>query len=242
MIAEDNVLLSSGLELLLQSKGFEVVAMATDAPGFLAAVTTHQPDVAIVDVRLPPGFRDEGIRAALQARRDQPGFPILVLSQYVEQAYARRLLADTRGGIGYLLKDRVSRVAEFTEALRRVADGGTAMDAEVVAQLLAHGDPVDALTPREREVLALMAEGRDNATIAKRLFITDNAVHKHIGNVFLKLGLSIEDSGHRRVLAVLAYLRRHGATAGPYAEPERVQPKWVSSDDTGQGFTRGARF
>lgn len=210
VIAEDNVLLSSGLELLLKSKGFAVAAIATDAPGFLAAVEAHKPDATIVDVRLPPGFRDEGIRAALQARRDHPGLPILVLSQYVEQEYATRLLANTRGGIGYLLKDRVSRVVEFTEALRRVADGGTAMDPEVIAQLLAHGDPIDALTAREREVLALMAEGHDNATIAGRLFITGNAVHKHIGNVFLKLGLSVEDSGHRRVLAVLAYLRRHG--------------------------------
>ena len=212
VIAEDNVLLSSGLELLLASKGFDIVAIAQDAPSFLAAVDAHRPDVTIVDVRLPPGFRDEGIRAAVQARRDHPGLPILVLSQYVEQAYAGRLLADTRGGIGYLLKDRVSRVAEFTEALRRVAAGGTAMDPEVIAQLLAQGDPVNALTAREREVLALMAEGHDNATIATRLFITDNAVHKHIGNIFLKLGLSIEDSGHRRVLAVLAYLRHHGDT------------------------------
>jgi DNA-binding NarL/FixJ family response regulator len=210
VIAEDNVLLSSGLELLLNAKGFEIAAIATDGPGFLEAVRTHRPDVTIVDVRLPPGFRDEGIQAAIQARREHPGLPILVLSQYVEQAYASRLLAGTRGGIGYLLKDRVSRVAEFTEALRRVADGGTAMDPEVIAQLLAHGDPVDALTAREREVLALMAEGHDNATIAKRLFVSENGVHKHIGNIFLKLGLSVEDSGHRRVLAVLAYLRRHG--------------------------------
>ncbi|MFE7710849.1 response regulator [Streptomyces sp. NPDC057486] len=213
VIAEDNVLLSSGLELLLNSQGFEVAAITDDAPGFLAAVETHRPDVTIVDVRLPPTFRDEGIRAALRARRDRPGLPVLVLSQYVEHEYAGRLLSDTRGGIGYLLKDRVSRIAEFTDALRRVAAGGTAMDPEVIAQLLAvHGDPVDALTPREREVLALMAEGHDNATIAQRLFITDNAVHKHIGSVFLKLGLSAGDSGHRRVRAVLAYLRRHGGT------------------------------
>lgn len=220
VIAEDNVLLSSGLELLLGSQGFEVAAITDDAPGFLAAVETHRPDLAIVDVRLPPTFRDEGIRAALRARRDRPGpavlpvlpvLPVLVLSQYVEQEYAGRLLADTRGGIGYLLKDRVSRIPEFTDALRRVAAGGTAMDPEVIAQLLTvRGDPVAALTPREREVLALMAEGQDNATIAQRLFITDNAVHKHIGNVFLKLGLSPGDSGHRRVRAVLAYLRRRG--------------------------------
>ncbi|MFJ8160010.1 response regulator [Streptomyces sp. NPDC096136] len=211
VIAEDNVLLSSGLELLLSSQGFEVAAITQDAPGFLAAVETHRPDVTIVDVRLPPAFRDEGIRAALRARRDHPGLPVLVLSQYVEQEYAGRLLSDTRGGIGYLLKDRVSRIAEFTDALRLVAGGGTVMDPEVIAQLLAvRGDPVDALTPREREVLALMAEGHDNATIAQRLFITDNAVHKHIGGVFLKLGLSAGDSGHRRVRAVLAHLRRQG--------------------------------
>ncbi|WP_062208334.1 response regulator transcription factor [Streptomyces sp. NBRC 109706] len=215
VIAEDNVLLSSGLELLLNAQGFEVAAIAADAPAFLAAVATHRPDVTIVDVRLPPSFRDEGIRAAVQARADHPGLPVLVLSQYVEQEYAGRLLADARGGIGYLLKDRVSRIAEFTDALRRVADGGTAMDPEVVAQLLAaRVDPVDSLTAREREVLVLMAEGHDNATIAGRLVITENAVHKHIGNVFLKLGLSVGDSGHRRVRAVLAYLRHHGGTAG----------------------------
>ncbi|WP_194820012.1 response regulator transcription factor [Nocardia sp. XZ_19_385] len=218
VIAEDNVLLSAGLELLLNSQGFEVAAIAADAPGFLAAVETHRPDVTIVDVRLPPDFRDEGIRAAIQARRDHPGLPVLVLSQYVEPEYAGRLLADTRGGIGYLLKDRVSRIAEFTDALRRVAAGGTAMDPEVIAQLLAvRNDPVDGLTPREREVLALMAEGHDNAAIAQRLFITENAVHKHIGNVFLKFGLSVGDSGHRRVRAVLAYLRRHGGDPGPGA-------------------------
>ncbi|WBB57668.1 response regulator transcription factor [Streptomyces sp. WMMC500] len=211
VIAEDNVLLSSGLELLLNSQGFEVVATTADAPGFLAAVGAHRPDVTIVDVRLPPAFRDEGIRAAAQARRDHPGLPVLVLSQYVEQEYAGRLLAGTGGGIGYLLKDRVSRVAEFTDALRRVAAGSTVLDPEAVAQLLAgRGDPVDALTAREREVLALMAEGHDNVTIARRLVITGNAVHKHVGNVFLKLGLPPGDSGHRRVRAVLAYLRRHG--------------------------------
>ncbi|KAB8165259.1 response regulator [Streptomyces sp. 3MP-14] len=223
VIAEDNVLLSSGLELLLNSQGFEVAAIAADGPGFLAAVEVHRPEVTIVDVRLPPTFRDEGIRAAVQARRDHPGLPVLVLSQYVEQVYAGRLLADAGGGIGYLLKDRVSRVGEFTDALRRVAGGGTAMDPEVIAQLLAaRGDPVDALTAREREVLALMAEGHDNATIARRLVITENAVHKHIGNVFLKLGLAVGDSGHRRVRAVLAYLRHHGGGAAP--EPGTARP------------------
>jgi DNA-binding NarL/FixJ family response regulator len=206
VIAEDNVLLSTGLELLLGSKGFQVVAVAADAESFLAAVGAHRPDVAIVDVRLPPSFRDEGIRAALRARRDHPDLPVLVLSQYVEPVYATQLLA-TPSGIGYLLKDRVSRVDEFVDALTRVASGGAVLDPEVVAQLLTHrGDPVAALTRREREVLALMAQGHDNTTIAARLVITDNAVHKHIGNIFSKLGLAPTDSGHRRVLAVLTYL------------------------------------
>ncbi|WP_066949449.1 LuxR C-terminal-related transcriptional regulator [Microtetraspora fusca] len=210
VIAEDNVLLSSGLELLLTAKGFHVAAIAQDAPGFITAVTEHRPDITIVDVRLPPTFRDEGIHAALHARRQHAGLPVLVLSQYVEQQYAGELISDGRGGVGYLLKDRVSRVSEFIDALRRVAAGGTVMDPEVIAQLLtrhAH-DPIAALTPRERQVLALMAEGKDNATIAARLVITDNAVHKHIGNIFTKLGLSPADSGHRRVLAVLTYLSR----------------------------------
>ncbi|MFE4971546.1 response regulator transcription factor [Kitasatospora sp. NPDC056651] len=211
VIAEDNVLLSSGLELLLTAKGFEVAAITGDAPGFAAAVAEHRPDVAIVDVRLPPGFRDEGIRAAIRARRRHPGLPVLVLSQYVERQYAGELLSDGRGGVGYLLKDRVSRVGEFTDALRRVAEGGTVMDPEVIGQLLTRHarDPIAALTPREREVLELMAEGRDNATIGARLVVTENAVHKHIGNIFAKLGLSPDDSGHRRVLAVLTYLSRH---------------------------------
>ncbi|MEV0407550.1 response regulator transcription factor [Actinoallomurus sp. NPDC050550] len=210
VIAEDNVLLSSGLELLLTAKGFDVAAITQDAPGFVAAVAEHRPDVTIVDVRLPPSFRDEGLLAALRVRRRYPGLPVLVLSQYVEQQYASELISDGRGGVGYLLKDRVSRVSEFVDALRRVAAGGTVMDPEVIAQLLtrrAH-DPIDDLTPREREVLALMSAGEDNATIAARLVITENAVHKHIGNIFAKLGLSPDDSGHRRVLAVLTYLSR----------------------------------
>ncbi|WP_433465038.1 response regulator transcription factor [Spirillospora sp. CA-128828] len=208
VIAEDNVLLSTGLELLLATKGFEVMATARDAEAFEDAVAEHRPDVTIVDVRLPPSFRDEGIHAALRARRRHRGLPVLVLSQYVERDYAGELLSDGRGGIGYLLKDRIGRVAEFVDALRRVAAGGTAMDPEVVAQLLArrNGDPIDDLTPREREVLARMAQGHDNTTIARRLSITENAVHKHIGNIFAKLGLAPSDSGHRRVLAVLAYL------------------------------------
>ncbi|MFF2626867.1 response regulator [Kitasatospora griseola] len=210
VIAEDHVLLAGGLELLLTAKGFEVAAIAGDAPAFLAAVAEHRPDVTIVDVRLPPGFRDEGVRAAIEARRLHPGLPVLVLSQYVERQYAGELVSDGRGGVGYLLKDRVGRVSEFVDALRRVAAGDTVMDPEVIAQLLTRParDPIAALTPREREVLALMAEGKDNATLATRLVITDNAVHKHIGNIFTKLGLSPADSGHRRVLAVLTYLSR----------------------------------
>ncbi|MQY05707.1 response regulator transcription factor [Actinomadura macrotermitis] len=208
VIAEDNVLLSSGLELLLAAKGCEVAAVARDGAEFLDAVAAHRPDIAIVDVRLPPSFRDEGIHAALRARREHGALPVLVLSQYVEREYAGELLSDGRGGIGYLLKDRIGRVAEFVDALHRVAAGGTAMDPEVVAQLLAHraGAPLDALTPREHEALALMAQGHDNATIGERMRISGNAVHKHIGNIFAKLGLAPDDSGHRRVRAVLAYL------------------------------------
>ena len=208
VIAEDNVLLSAGLELLLTSKGFQVAAIAADAGSFLAAVEEHRPDVTIVDVRLPPSFRDEGVRAALEARRRRPDLPVLVLSRYVEQTYATELLSTAGGGVGYLLKDRVSRVDEFIDALNRVAVGGTALDPDVVAQLLTRraGDPLAALTRREREILALMAQGHDNTTIAAKPVVTDNAVHKHIGNIFAKLGLAVTDSGHRRVLAVLAYL------------------------------------
>lgn len=208
VIAEDNVLLAGGIQLLLEDAGFEVMAVAGDAPAFLSAVEQHEPEVTIVDVRLPPGFRDEGIRAALEARRRHPQLPVLVLSQYVEQQYAAELLA-AGSGIGYLLKDRISRIGDFVDALTRVAQGGTAMDPEVVAQLLAQRRPSStaALTPREREVIALMAEGMDNQAIAERLFITDNAVHKHIGSIFAKLGLVASDSGHRRVLAVLRYLK-----------------------------------
>jgi DNA-binding NarL/FixJ family response regulator len=170
----------------------------------------HRPDAAILDVRLPPGFRDEGLRAAIQARKLLPGLPILVLSQYVEETYAAELLADGAGGIGYLLKDRVARVSEFEEALERVAAGGTALDPEVVTQLLNRRDPLDALTPREREVLALMAQGLDNATIAGTLVITERSVSKHIGNIFGKLGLPPDEGGDRRVRAVLRYLEAGG--------------------------------
>ena len=210
VIAEDNVLLSEGLRLLLGTRGHEVVAVAEDAAGFAAAVREHSPDLAIVDVRLPPGFRDEGVHAAIAARDEHPGLPILVLSQYVEQDYAGELLSDGRGGVGYLLKDRVGRVSEFVDALDRVVEGGTVMDPEVVRQLLTRrtGDTLESLTSRELEVLALMAEGRGNGEIAEQLFVTPNAVHKHIGNIFAKFGLAPTDSGHRRVRAVLAYLER----------------------------------
>jgi DNA-binding NarL/FixJ family response regulator len=207
VIAEDNALLREGLVLLLTSAGHEVVAVAGAEPEILPALLEHRPDIAVLDVRMPPRFRDEGLRAALAAREKIPGLPVLVLSQYVEESYAAELLGGGASGVGYLLKDRVGRVEEFLEALDRVAAGGTALDPEVVTELLARRrTPLDSLTPREREVLKLMAEGRDNTTIAKTLVITERAVSKHIGNVFLKLGLPADDIGHRRVLAVLAYL------------------------------------
>ncbi|MFD0006689.1 response regulator [Streptomyces sp. NPDC127178] len=208
VIAEDHALLREGLVLLLTSAGHEVVAAATTAPEILPALRQHRPDAAVLDVRMPPDFRDEGLRAALTARKELPGLPVLLLSQYVEESYAAELLAGGASGLGYLLKDRVGRVDEFLDALERVAAGGTALDPEVVTELLTRrrDSPLDSLTPREREVLALMAEGHDNATIAKSLVVTERAVHKHIGNVFLKLGLPQSDSGHRRVLAVLTYL------------------------------------
>ncbi|SFI26138.1 two component transcriptional regulator, LuxR family [Streptosporangium canum] len=208
VIAEDNVLLSTGLELLLGTKGIEVAAVVTDGPGLVESVDLHRPDLVIADVRLPPSFRDEGIKAALAIRQAHPGLPVLVLSQYVEQVYARELLADGSGGVGYLLKDRVGRVGQFIDDLRRVAGGGTVMDPEVIAQLMAAGDAnaLDRLTNREREVLSLMAHGLSNAEIGRRLSVTDNAVHKHIGNIFAKLGLPASDGGHRRVLAVLTFL------------------------------------
>jgi DNA-binding NarL/FixJ family response regulator len=208
VIAEDNALLREGLVLLLTMAGHEVVAVAGAEPEILPALLAHRPDIAVLDVRMPPGFRDEGLRAALAAREQIPGLPVLVLYQYVEEAYAAELLGGGASGVGYLLKDRVGRVEEFLEALDRVAAGGTALDPEVVTELLTRRrrTPLDSLTPRELEVLRLMAEGRDNTTIAKTLVITERAVSKHIGNVFLKLRLPTDDIGHRRVLAVLAYL------------------------------------
>jgi DNA-binding NarL/FixJ family response regulator len=207
VIAEDLALLREGLIRLLADRGFEVVAAVEDGPGLVAAVEAERPDVAVVDVRLPPSFRDEGLRAALEARRRVPGVPILILSQYVEQAYATELLADGSGGIGYLLKDRVADIADFADAVKRVAAGGTAMDPEVVKQLLvSRAGPLDALTPREREVLGLIAEGRSNAGIAAVLVVTERAVEKHISSIFGKLRLPPDEADHRRVLAVLAYL------------------------------------
>jgi DNA-binding NarL/FixJ family response regulator len=210
VIAEDNALLREGLVLLLGSAGHEVVAVAGSGPEVLPALLGHRPDIAVLDVRMPPDFRDEGLRAALAARKALPGLPVLVLSQYVEESYAGELLGDGAGGVGYLLKDRVGRVDEFLDALDRVAGGGTALDPEVVTELLARrgDDPVDSLTPREREVLKLMAEGLGNTTIARTLVVSERAVSKHIGNIFAKLALPPSDSGHRRVLAVLAYLKR----------------------------------
>ncbi len=211
VIAEDLFLLRDGLTRLLEAHGLDVTAAVDNGKDLLAVLTADKPDVAVVDVRLPPTFTDEGLRAALAARRAVPGLPVLVLSQYVEQLYARELLAGGGGGIGYLLKDRVFDSAQFVAAVRRVAGGGTAMDPEVIARLLARNSDdgaISALSPREREVLALMAEGRSNAAIAQRLYVTERAVAKHTASIFLKLGLQPSDDDNRRVLAVLAYLGR----------------------------------
>jgi DNA-binding NarL/FixJ family response regulator len=212
VIAEDLFLLREGLIRLLEAYGFEVVAATDNAADFLAAIRKEGCDVAVVDVRLPPTFTDEGLRAALTARAENPGLPILVVSQYVEQLYARELLADGAGAVGYLLKDRVLDGAQFTDAVTRVARGGTAMDPEVIARLLARSTaaegPIGRLSPRELEVLELMAEGRSNAAIAARLYVTERAVAKHTANIFAKLDLQPSDDDNRRVLAVLAYLGR----------------------------------
>ncbi|GAA0508171.1 response regulator transcription factor [Streptomyces mordarskii] len=208
MIAEDSVLLRVGLVKVVQTAGFEVVAEADDAEGLLAAVGEHRPDIAVVDVRMPPGFTDEGVRAALLIRRQWPDTAVLLLSQYVEERYAADLLTSHTEGIGYLLKQRVADVEEFIDALRRVAGGGTALDPQVVAQLLVrrHSDPLDRLTSRERDVLELMAGGRSNAGIAGALVISESAVAKHINSLFGKLDLPVAEADHRRVLAVLRFL------------------------------------
>jgi DNA-binding NarL/FixJ family response regulator len=209
VLAEDLYLLREGLSQLLRAHGFEIAAAVESGPQLSAALAEHRPDVAIVDVRLPPSFTDEGLRAAIEARRQRPGLPVLVLSQHVEQLYARELLADGSGGVGYLLKDRVFNAEQFVDAVRRVAGGGTAMDPDVIAKLLTSapaGGPVDQLTPREREVLGLMAEGRSNAAISQRLFVSEGAVGKHTASIFGKLALAPSDDDNRRVLAVLAYL------------------------------------
>ncbi|WP_030826387.1 response regulator transcription factor [Streptomyces hygroscopicus] len=208
VIAEDSVLLRIGLVKVVQTAGFEVVAEADDAEGLLAAVEEHRPDIAVVDVRMPPGFTDEGVRAALLIRRQWPDTAVLLLSQYVEERYAADLLTSHTEGIGYLLKQRVADVEEFIDALRRVAGGGTALDPQVVAQLLVrrHSDPLDRLTSRERDVLELMAGGRSNAGIAGALVISESAVAKHINSIFGKLDLPVAEADHRRVLAVLRFL------------------------------------
>lgn len=208
VIAEDSVLLRIGLVKVLEMAGFEVRAEAADAEGLLTAVEEHRPDIAVVDVRMPPGFTDEGVRAALLIRRQWPDTAVLLLSQYVEERYAADLLTAHTSGIGYLLKQRVADVEEFIDALRRVAGGGTALDPQVVSQLLVrrHSDPLDRLTRRERDVLELMAGGRSNAGIAAALVISESAVAKHINSIFVKLDLPVADADHRRVLAVLRFL------------------------------------
>jgi DNA-binding NarL/FixJ family response regulator len=212
VIAEDLALLRDGLTRLLRDNGFDVVAAVRDGDALVHAVAQEQPEVAIVDIRLPPSFRDEGVRAALELRERNPETAILVVSQYVESTYATELLADGRGGVGYLLKDRIMEVADFVDAVRRVAKGGTALDPEVVAQLFSRrraDGPLERLTPRELEVLGLMAEGRSNAAIAEQLVLTIGAVEKHVANIFMKLRLPPSETDNRRVLAVLAYLQGH---------------------------------
>jgi DNA-binding NarL/FixJ family response regulator len=210
VLAEDLYLLREGLTRLLQAHGFDVVAAVETGPDLLKALLELRPGVAVVDVRLPPTFTDEGLQAALSARRQVAGLPVLVLSQHVEQLYARELLADGSGGIGYLLKDRVFNADQFVDAVRRVAGGGTAMDPEVIAKLFARDDQsakrLARLTPRERDVLELMAEGRSNAAIGARLHLSESAVGKHTASIFGKLDLAPSDDDNRRVLAVLAYL------------------------------------
>jgi DNA-binding NarL/FixJ family response regulator len=209
VLAEDLHILRDGLVMLLEAHGFSLAAAVDNGPELVAALTSHRPDVAVVDVRLPPTYTDEGLQAALRARREIPGLPVLVLSQHVEQLYARELLADGAGAVGYLLKDRVLNADQFIDAVRRVAAGGTAMDPEVIAKLLNNSPantPLTRLTPREREVLELMAQGRSNAAIGQRLFLSESAVGKHTASIFGKLDLPQSDDDNRRVLAVLAFL------------------------------------
>ncbi|MEU0701476.1 MULTISPECIES: response regulator transcription factor [unclassified Streptomyces] len=211
VLAEDLFLLRDGLVRLLEAYGFEIAAAVESGPELAEALARLDPDVAVVDVRLPPSHTDEGLQCALAARRVRPGLPVLVLSQHVEQLYARELLADGDGGIGYLLKDRVFDADQFVDAVRRVAAGGTAMDPQVISQLLSRrsrDEPMGGLTPREREVMELVAQGRSNTAIAAQLVITERAVAKHTSNIFGKLGLPPSDDDNRRVLAVLAYLDR----------------------------------
>jgi DNA-binding NarL/FixJ family response regulator len=211
VIAEDQLLLRDGLSRLLRDNGLDVVAAVGDAEALLASVAEQRPEIAIVDIRMPPDFRDEGLRAGIQIRSTYPETAVLILSQYVEPAYATELLADGRGQVGYLLKDRVFDVADFIEAVHRVGEGGAALDPQVVAQLVAQhrrGSPLDRLSDREREVLGAMAEGRSNAAIAQTLVLTIGAVEKHIANIFTKLDLPPSESDNRRVLAVLAYLQQ----------------------------------
>lgn len=209
IVAEDAVLLREGLVGLLQRVGHEVVAAVGDADALVAAVRAERPDLIVTDVRMPPGLSDDGLRAAVQLREEFPGLPVLVLSQYVERSYALGLLDSGGGaGVGYLLKERVAAVADFTAAIDRVAIGGTVVDPEVIQQLVRlRKDPLEGLSPREREVLGLIAQGRSNSAIAAQLFVSDAAVNKHIGNIFAKLDLPVATEGHRRVLAVLAFLR-----------------------------------
>lgn len=210
VIAEDSLLLREGIARLLGEAGMEVVGQAADAPDLLRKVRAHRPDLAVVDIRMPPDHSDDGVRAAAEIRRELPATGVLVLSQYVEERYVLDLLAEGTSGVGYLLKDRVAEVDRFLDAIRRVADGGSVLDPEVVAQMLGRRQPdgpLESLTPREREVLAEMAEGHTNRAIAQRVFVTERAVERNVTAIFEKLGLSAADGGHRRVLAVLAYLR-----------------------------------
>ena len=210
VVADDSVLLREGLIRLLTENGHDVVAAVGDGPSLVTAIETHRPDVSVVDVRMPPSNTDEGLRAAVEARRRVPRSPVLVLSQYVEVSYADDLLADGAGAVGYLLKDRVAAITDFLDALDRVAFGGMVLDPEVVSQLLVRrrrDDPLRELTPREQDVLALMAEGRSNTNIARTMVVSDGAVEKHVRNIFTKLVLPPDDEQNRRVLAVLAYLR-----------------------------------